>query len=164
MSSIRVCTKNSEQVVREYADMLLHLAIAKTRNREYAQEVVQDTFLRLLEKTRDFNSDEHLKAWLIRVTINNCKKLWGTAWFQKTVALEPEMYGTTVMEEKSEVYYAMLELPEKYRVVLHLYYYEEMPIKEIAKVLDLNPATVETRVHRARGLLKKKLKGEYDYA
>ena len=147
-----------------YSDSLYHLAMAKTKTKEIAEDIVQDTFIKLFQSEKEFESKEHIKAWLIRVTINACNKYYKSSWYTKTVAYEEQAGEVSMMEEKSEVYYAILELPDKYREVLHLYYYEELSVKEIASIMNMKAVSIETRIHRARALLKKKLKGEYEYA
>lgn len=158
-----ICAENCEPIIRKYSDMLFQLTYAKTRNFEHAEDVVQETFIKLIKANKTFESEEHIKAWLIRVAINGCKSLWSSAWFSRTVEYKEEASMIIPMEEKSEVYYAILELPEKYRVVIHLYYYEDMSVREIAEILKMKEASVETRIHRVRGLLRNKLKGDYDY-
>ena len=148
-------------IVERYADMVYKLALARTKDRHLAEDVFQEVFLRCVKKGGGFTSEEHLKAWLIRVTINCSRDLFRSSWFQKT---EP-LTDTLVFDqpEKGDVYYAMLELPSKYRVALHLFYYEGLKISEISRALKLPEGTVKPRLSRGRELLKEKLKGEYDY-
>lgn len=102
--------------------------------------------------------EEHRKAWLIRTTINCSKTLLNSAWFRKTTSLNDTLYFE--MKEHSEVYYAVLSLPVKYRTVIHLYYYEDYAVADIADLLKSKPSTVKSQLHRARNMLRVKLKGE----
>ena len=95
------------------------------------------------------------------MTINRCHSLFTSSWHKKTEALSEEIPFDS--PEKSDVYYAVLELPQKYRTVIHLFYYEDMSVAEIGKVLNRNESTIKSQLHRARELLKSKLKGEYDF-
>ena len=90
---------------------------------------------------------------------HNCSKtLLSSAWFRKTSPLEDTL--TTELEEKSEVYYAVMDLPVKYRTVIHLYYYEDLSVSQISGLLKTKETTVKSQLHRARSLLKETLKGE----
>jgi RNA polymerase sigma-70 factor (ECF subfamily) len=154
-----------DEVLRTYADMVYKLALSQTKNRADADDVFQEVFVRYMRNTKPFASEEHQKAWLIRVTINCSRKLMRSAWFRRTVALtdrptEPPTFDT---KEKSEVYEAVLRLPRKYRTAIHLFYYEDMSIADIGKALRLPESTVKSHLARARRLLKQQLEGEWDH-
>ncbi|MCC8160879.1 MAG: sigma-70 family RNA polymerase sigma factor [Oscillospiraceae bacterium] len=151
---------SSDEIIRKYFDMVYRLALSQTRNVSIAEDVTQDVFLRFLQND-GFETDEHIKAWLIRVTINCSRSVFKTAWFRKTIPLEEEIAFDT--PEKSDVYFAVQSLPSHYRAVIHLFYYEDMSVKEIADCLEISEPTVKTRLHRARKQLKTKLKGGYDF-
>ncbi len=146
--------------IEEFFPMVYRLALAQTKNRSYADDIVQEVFIRYIKSSAKLKDSEHKKAWLIRVTINCAKSMFSTAWFQKTVPLEEDVVFDT--KEKSDVYYAVLELPQKYRAVIHLYYYEDMSVTEIADTLKISEGTVKTRLFRARKSLKEILKGGYE--
>ncbi len=150
-----------EEIVRKHFDTVYRLALSQTKNKTYADDVTQEVFLRFLNKERTFESDEHVKAWLIRVTINCSKSVFLSSWYKKCVPLTDELTFDT--EEKSDVYYAVLELPPKYKTPIHLFYYEDLSVSEIAKILDTKESTVKSQLHRGRELLKSKLKGGYDF-
>jgi len=154
-----------EFILQKHSEMVYRLAYLRTKNRADAEDLLQEVFLRFLKRNMQFNNDEHCKAWLIRTTINCSKNLLASAWFRKTVFPGDNLdnYEDGVEEGKSDVFYAVLELPVKYRVVVHLYYYENLSVAEIGTVLNRKEATVKTQLYRARGLLKQKLKGEYNY-
>ena len=157
----------AEAVLRDYTDMVYRLALSRLRHKADAEDVFQDVFLRLVKSGKTFESGEHIKAWLIRVTVNCCNKLRSTAWFRHTVALEDaDLEGGQSPEpdcERSEVYDAVAGLSPKYRTVIHLFYYEDMSVAEIGKALGQRTSTVTSQLNRARKILREKLKGEYGY-
>lgn len=153
---------NAVEVIKEYSDMVFRLAFARTGNQSDAQDVMQEVFLKYIQEEKTFEDKEHLKAWLIRVTINTAKNLVISAWHQRTAQLEEADAVVVEIKEKSSVYYAMLELPEKYRDILHLFYYEDYSIEEISRILEMNESTVKSRLRRGRQKLKEILGGAED--
>ncbi|WP_242876032.1 sigma factor-like helix-turn-helix DNA-binding protein [Cellulosilyticum sp. I15G10I2] len=95
------------------------------------------------------------------MTLNFCRKLWRSAWFRNTVPLQEN--STFTIQEKSDIFYTVLELPAKYRIVIHLYYYENLSVKEMSTILHLKESTITSQLCRARNLLKEKLEGAYTY-
>lgn len=150
------------EMIEEYSDMVFRLAFARTGNQSDAQDVMQEVFLKYIQEEKAFEDKEHLKAWLIRVTINTAKNLVTSAWHQRTAQLEEADAVVVEIKEKSSVYYAMLELPEKYRDILHLFYYEDYSIEEISRILEMNESTVKSRLRRGRQKLKEILGGAED--
>ena len=146
-----------------YGDMILRLAFSCMKNMPDAEDVLQDVFLKLLEKTPVFESDEHRKAWLIRVTVNICRSRLRSPWRRHK---ELEEADASVEEnrwlEGNEVLEAVMALPEKYREVIHLFYYEDYSVGQIAVLLGKKEATVRSLMFRARTILKDKLKGAVD--
>ena len=149
-----------EEIIREHIDMVYRLAMSQTKNKANAEDVTQEVFLRFIENREKLTSMEHIKAWLIRVTINCSKSVFLNSWFKKTVPLTNELTFDT--PEKSEVYYAVQTLPSKYRTVIHLFYYEDMSVREIAECLSMKESTVKSHLFRGRELLRNELKGGYD--
>lgn len=147
-------------IIEKYGNMVYRLAIARTRNKEDAEDIFQDVFLKLSKKLPNFENETHEKAWLIRVTINLTNNLFQSAHFKKMVPLEEELKFED--KEMSNVYLQVLSLPIKYRTIIHLFYYEGFSIKEIATMLHTNENTIKTRLSRAREQLKVKLKGGFD--
>lgn len=147
-------------VLAKYSNMVYRLALSRTKNIADAEDILQEVFLKLVNKQPDFKSEEHRKAWLIKVTVNCSNKLITSAWFRKTVSLNEELKFET--EEKSDIYYAVMDLPVKYRTVIHLFYYEDMTISEISVALTTKESTVKSQLLRAKQLLKIKLKGEFN--
>ena len=147
-----------ERVVNEYATMLLRVAYSQLNNRAEAEDTVQEVLLKYMEKAPIFQSDEHEKAWLLRVTVNHCKNHLASAWFRKRADLDE---GIPALDNAElEVVSAVAALPAKYRAVVHLYYFEGYSTKEIAEILHSRPNTVSSRLSRARALLAKALKEE----
>ena len=162
MKEDEVFRLNAVEVIKEYSDMVFRLAFARTGNQSDAQDVMQEVFLKYIQEEKTFEDKEHLKAWLIRVTINTAKNLVTSAWHQRTAQLEEADAVVVEIKEKSSVYYAMLELPEKYRDILHLFYYEDYSIEEISRILEMNESTVKSRLRRGRQKLKEILGGAED--
>lgn len=146
---------SSDEIIRKYIDMVYRLALSRMKDKSMADDVVQEVFLRYISSQRKFESDEHIKAWLIRVTINCSNSVFESSWFKKTAPLSDELVFDT--PEKGEVYYAVLELPKKYRTVIHLFYYEDMSVAEIAECLGEKITTVKSQLHRGREMLREKL-------
>lgn len=143
-------------------------ALGLTRSHADAQDVAQDVFLRLLTDGTEFNDADHLRAWLLRVTVNRCRELWRTPWARRVDAVDaaeltladpaptPEEAAVQALEE-SPVWAALQALAPKFREVALLYYVEELPSERIARIVGASPATVRTRLHRARMQMKKTL-------
>lgn len=144
-------------ILDKYSKMVFRLAFSRTKNSYDAEDIMQDVFMKYIKCNINFDNENHRKAWLLKVTINCSKSLLSSAWFRKTTTLEDNI--AIDMKENSEVYKYVLELPKKYRTVIHLFYYEDMTNADIAKVLDLNESTVRSQIHRGRNILKEKLKG-----
>ncbi len=150
------------QAVTTYSDNLRRLAFTYVKSVHSAEDIVQDVFLTYLQKAPEFESAEYEKAWLLRVTINKSRNMLKTGWFRSRFELTEEV--GYLPPEQSQVLEAVMSLAEKYRLPIHLYYYEGYSIEEIATILDTNPATVGTRLARARGLLRQSLGGFEDEA
>ena len=145
----------------KYFDTVYRLALARTKDKSLADDVCQDVFLKYIKSDKEFESEEHVKAWLITVTINCSKSVFMSSWFKKTVPLSEELTFTD--PESNDVYRSVMKLPKKYSTVIHLFYYEDMSISEIAKLLNIKEATVKSHLFRGRNQLKELLGGRYDY-
>ncbi len=148
------------RLVREYSDMLLHLACTRLDSVSDAEDAVQEVFLRLLSSPVVFRDAGHEKAWLIRTTLHRASDIRRRA-EKRNVPLE-EAEQAAVPEAGSELLYAVRALPEKYGAVIHLHYYEGYSIQEIGKLLGLPAATVGTRLARGRDRLRQMLKEEIE--
>lgn len=145
------------EMIRKYSPMVYRMAYSLLKDQYDAEDIHQEVFEKYLKKRPRFESAEHEKAWFLRVTVNSCKNLWKTAWRQKVVSLEEEMADGVVQDKPDEIIDIVKQLPQKYRIVIHLFYYEELTIEEIAKVLNAKPSTVRTHLTRARAKLKELL-------
>ncbi len=153
-------TGNAEQVFDMYGDMILRLAIARTGSRQDGEDLLQEVFVRYIRSGIVFESEEHRKAWLIKVTINCSKSLLKSGWKTRQTSLE-ECHGICdEVNTASEVYEAVMSLPAKYRTVIHLFYYEELSTGQIAKSMECSEGTVRSLLSRGRKKLQKILKGE----
>lgn len=144
-----------EDAFQKYGDRVFSAAFSICRNREDADDVVQDTFLRYHIKNLQYMDETHLKAWLLRVAINRAKDITAAFWRRNRVSWEAYMEELEFTQpEDRSLFRAVMALPEKYRLVLHLYYYEECSIREIASLLHTGEGTIKSRLSRGRTLLK----------
>lgn len=149
-----------EQITEKYFDNVYRLALSRTGNKSDAEDVTQEVFVRFLKTDTHFFSEEHAKAWLIKVTVNCSKNVFLSSHYKKTVPLTEEISFS--QPELEELYLVVARLPLKYRTVIHLFYYEDMSIESISKCLKMKESTVKSQLHRGRELLKTMLK-DYDY-
>lgn len=142
----------AEEAVARYAPSLYRLAYTHLRTQADAEDAVQDVFLRYLNHAPRFESDEHERAWLIRVTVNRCRDMLRAAKFRLHAELDDRLPADP-QDETAALLAAVMDLPEKYRTPIHLYYYEGYAIAEIASILRIPAPTVGTRLARGRKLL-----------
>ena len=147
-----------EALYMAYADMIYRLALVRTRNRADAEDVLQDVFFRCLRRQPAFRDQEHQKAWLITAAIRSSNSLLGRADRRHGVGAEALEGLFTEDDTDNAVYDAVMELPEKYRTAVHLFYYEGYSVEEIGKMTETNPSTVKSHLHRAREALRRALK------
>ena len=151
---------SAEELIEKYADTVYRVAYARLQNRADAQDAMQEVFLRYIRSNKKFESGEHVKAWLLKTAVNYVKTTAGSA-YRKDLPLDDN--NAVFIGEKSEVYYAVRQLSDVKRTVVHLFYYEDLPIKEISELLKMNESTVKSHLQRAREQLKELLlKGEYN--
>lgn len=155
--------ETADVLLDRYGDMILRLAFSCMKNLPDAEDVLQDVFLKILEKNPAFESEEHRKAWLIRVTVNICRSRLRSPWRRHKELEEADAFLEEAdWLEGNEVLDAVMALPEKYREVIHLYYYEDYSVGQIASLLGRKEATVRSLMFRARAILKNTLKGAVD--
>ncbi len=147
-----------EETVRRHENKLYRTALALMGGKADAEDVVQEAFLKLFEKQPRFDSLQHETAWLIRVTVNLCKSRLRLHWWKKTVPLLDTYPAQT--EPQQSILEAVTSLPSKYRIVIHLFYYEGYKTKEIAEITNQKESTVREQLTRARRRLKDVLEGE----
>lgn len=152
--------KSVEEIVEKYADMVYRIALTRCGNIENAEDVFQDVFLKYSEKMPNFDSEEHEKAWLIRVTINMTKNMKRLMWNKTTVELDENILFET--EEDGEVFSVICSLPQNYRTVIYLFYEEGYKVREISQMMQKSEGTIKTWLFRARDMLKDKLKGGFE--
>lgn len=147
-----------DEAFRRYGDRVFSAAFSVCRNREDADDTVQDTFMKYFTQNRDYEDETHLKAWLLRVAINRAKDISGAFWRRNRVSWEDYMDELPFEQpEDRSLFEAVMRLPEKYRIVIHLHYYEEYSIEEISATLHTNPGTIKSQLSRGRKLLKSML-------
>ena len=152
-----------EQVMQQHANSVYAAAYSLLKNKQDAEDVTQETFLKYYARSRAFASPEHLRAWLLRLAINRAKDVLRAASRKRCVPLEDDPQDSAFpTPESRELFEAVLALPEQYRTVIHLHYYEDYSVKEIAGVLRLTEQAVKTRLFRGRQLLRGAFKGEND--
>ena len=146
------------RIVDKFADVVFRSALSFCKNKSDAEDITQITFMKLLKSKTDFESDDHIRKWLIRVAANESKSLWRSFWIRRVISFNDLDYEPAYINpEKNEILTEVMKLPEKYRTVLHLYYYENYHCDEIASVLGISESNVQTRLMRARKMLKDNL-------
>ncbi len=161
-----------EELYHRYGQEIYRYLYAICRNRLMAEDIMQDVLLSLIKRSDPFETEEHERAWILRITINKCKNHLKSSRIKNTISLDDteneavrKMHNSvseSFTEEESYVMDAVLALPEKYRTPIHLFYYDGYSIKEIAQILKKKPATVGTLLARGRNMLKKSMIGGFD--
>ena len=154
-----------EKLIEQYQKHIFAAAFSVCQNIADADDVVQDTFLKYHSSKKEFSSNEHIKAWLLRVAIKKAKDHTRSFWKKNTISIEELMMASpdneelplTQKDEGKEILEEVMKLPTKYRIVIHLFYYEDYSVEEIAKVLGLSVSNVKTRLSRARNMLKNEM-------
>ena len=149
-----------KQTIEEYADTVYRVALTRCKSIETAEDIFQEVFMRFSEKNPKFESKEHEKAWFIRVTINLTKNIKESAWNKKVVRLDENIIFNT--KEENDVYGVVCNLPQNYRTVIYLLYYEGYKVNEISKLMNKPEGTIKTWLFRAREILKEKIEGGFE--
>ena len=150
-----------EELIEAYQKSLYAAAFNICRNTDDANDVVQDTFIQYYTTNTQFWDEQDLKAWLLRVAINRAKDISRSFWKKNRLSIED--YADAVPFESREetgLFEAVMRLPEKYREVIHLYYYEDLSIKETARILRITEGSVKMRLSRGRSFLRDVFKEE----
>ncbi len=145
------------RAAERYLDMVYRIALNYFRHPQDAEDAAQEAMLRLWRADTDFEGEEHLRRFLVRVTLNVCRDFSRSPWRKRTVPLEGCREPAFSAPERWELYQAVMALPAKYRLPLYLYYFEGYAVAEVGVLLGLNPSTVQTRLARARAKLKQEL-------
>ncbi len=145
-----------------YADMVRRLCLIHVKNQADSEDVFQTVFVKYVLSSAVFENEEHEKAWFIRVTINACRDLLRSFFRSRTVPLEELIDLPAEESDTKEVLGAVLELPEKYRDVVYLHYFEGYTASEIGQLMKKNVNTVYSLLTRSKKLLREKLGGDED--
>ena len=152
-----------QELVEMYKDNIYAAAFNICKSAADAEDVVQDTFLQYYMTKKEFDDEKHIRYWLLRVAINKAKNIQSSFRRKKEMSLEDYVETLTFeTPESRELFEEVLKLPEKYRVVIHLFYYEDYSVKEIAKILRVTESSVKVRLSRGRAKLKDALKEEWE--
>ena len=152
-----------QELAASYQGSLFAAAFNVCKNAQDAEDVVQDTFVQYYTTKKEFESEQHIRAWLMRVAVNKAKNVNRTFWRRNKISIEDYM-ETLVFETPAAetLFETVMQLPKKYRIVIHLYYYEEYAVREIAQILKLSESNVKIRLSRGRAMLKETLKEDWD--
>lgn len=153
--------RSEEEVSRaidRYADTVRRICMVHLKNYADTEDIFQNVFLKYALSSDTFENERHEKAWIIRVTVNACKDLIKSFFRSKTVSLEELVNEPAVVEEgQREILEIVLNLPEKYKDIVYLHYYEGYSAVEIGRILGKNVNTIYTLLSRARKILKERL-------
>ncbi|MCM1299492.1 MAG: sigma-70 family RNA polymerase sigma factor [Firmicutes bacterium] len=157
---------SAEELLQMYSSMIYRVAYAAVQNTADAEDITQNVFLKYITADKSFNSEEHRKAWLLRVTVNCVKDFVKSAYYRRRTDMEKlpetadadETFKAEEAEEAEALRSALQQLPEKYRVPIHLFYYEDMTVAEISAVTKTKEATVKSQLSRGREMLRNILK------
>ena len=149
-----------EKAFKKYADMVYRLGFVRTKNISDSEDILQEVFLRYLKIWNKMESEEHIKAMLIRITLNCTNSFLTSSWIKKTEPIN-ENLPYEIPEQDTDVLGAVLKLPIRYRTVIHLHYYCGYSTEEISKILKTNPSTIKTRLKRGREQLKRSIDYEF---
>ena len=153
--------EEATRAIQRYSDTVRRICMIHLKNYADTEDIFQTVFLKYVLSSAVFESEEHEKAWIIRVTINACKDLLKSFFRTHTVSLDQALEQPAPLSpDHREVLEAVLSLPPKYKDVVYLHYYEDYTAPEIGRILGKNVNTVYTLLTRARQLLKEKLGGE----
>ncbi len=156
----------TNKAIEKYQRLVYGLALAYTRSKHDADDAFQETFLAFHRHSGKWADEEHCRAWLIRTAVNMSRRITCSIWRKRTVSMENAedtaeqfCYETA---EQNEIAEAVKELPEKYRMVIWLYYFEEMSVREISAAVGTGEGTVRSQLHRGREILRGQLKDYFD--
>jgi len=154
--------KDFERIVNSYSDSLLRICMHYTKNISDAQDIVQQTFLKLVEKNVHFENESHEKAWLIRVCINLCKDSLKSSWHKRVFSIQDNDFTAPTYEisQPTPLLDYIRTLPPNQRTAIYLFYYEDMQTAQIARAMGANQNTVLSWLRRGRKSLEKMLKEE----
>ena len=152
-----------QQLIECYQTSLYAAAFNTCQNQMDAEDVVQETFVQYYTSKKEFENEQHIRAWLLRVVINKAKNINRTFWKKNRCSLEDYMETLSFPDSQSkDLFEEVMKLPDKFRIVIHLFYYEDYSVREIADILKLSEGNVKIRLSRGRALLRNSLKEEWE--
>ncbi|MFD0050938.1 sigma-70 family RNA polymerase sigma factor [Actinomycetes bacterium NPDC127524] len=162
-----------DEIMKRYGQDILQLAFSYVNSKEVAEDLTQDIFIKCYKSLHTYNRKSKLRTWLWRIAINTCKDYLKSWYNRRVLVLEEEPLKMSTKndvvedaviqkDEDSRLVYEVMRLPVEYREVVYLYYYEELPIKEISVLIDTKENTVKTRLRKAKKLLKEGIEDQYD--
>ncbi len=152
------------RAMERYSDTVMRLCMVHLKNDADTEDIFQTVFLKYVLSSVSFENDEHEKAWFIRVTINACKDLLKNFFRSHTVSLDDVIeQPTDLPPDYRDVWEAVFSLPQKYRDVVYLHYFEDYTAPQISRILGKNVNTIYTLLTRSKQMLKEKLGGAYEY-
>lgn len=149
-----------EEIYEKYCDTVFHTAFACVKHVAEAEDITSEVFIKYFTCSKEFDNEEHEKAWLIRVTINRCRDLFRSFGFKNRVSIE-EYQPYCIIQDETDVLEAVMKLPKKYRIPIHLFYFEGYTTEEIGMITKTSSPTIRKRLSRARVMLKKSLGEEF---
>ncbi len=153
-----------ESAYTAHSPLVFRVALSHLKNREDAEDVLHDVFIKFMEKMQYLSDEEHQRAWLVRVTVNACRDALRKRSYREHLSLDEISEQTSPEQtEKPAVFYALEALPEQDRTVILLHDLEGYPIKEVASMLGIGLSAAKMRLSRARERLKKQMEGEGEY-
>lgn len=153
----------TQALAEQYRDRLFAAAFQVCGNAADAEDAAQEALLRYHLSDKEFENQEHIRAWLLRVAVNWAKNISRSFWRRNTLPLEEYMETLEFdCQESREIFREVMALPEKYRLVIHLYYYEDYSVQEIGRILGIRESNVKVRLSRGRQMLKATLQEVWD--
>ena len=149
-----------ETIIDKYSDTIFKICMVYLKNKPDAEDALQEVFVKVIEKAPKFNSDNHQKAWIIRVASNHCRNVLKSKKYRIAVSLDENILADDSSTEDKEILHAIFNLPLDYRKVIYLYYYEGYSTKEIAAITAKRESTIRSNLKRAREKLKQGLGGD----
>ena len=162
-------TAEITRLIEQYGDDVFRTALVILKSKELAEDVYQETFLRVCRSYSGYRKESSEKTWITSIAVNICRDYMRSSWKRRVVVTEDFLTNSSdsdteeIIEKRSEkkvLVDAIMKLPDKYRDIIHLYYYLEMDIKDISKTLKIPGGTVKSRLFKARGLLHEMIGGE----
>lgn len=144
------------EIYDKYSNAVYRMAFAYCKNKADAEDIMQEVFIRRFSADIVFEDEAKEKSWLLKVTVNKCRDMFRSLRYKYSLTSIPLEEADIIYEtqEESDVYHAVMSLPNKYRTVIHLFYYEEYTIKEISAITGDKETAVQTQLYRARKKLK----------